>query len=358
MVELVTRNYWWPGVTRDVGRYVEGCDECQRMKNRTEELAGKLKLSEVPEKPWTHLMVDFITKLPVVAGKDMILVVCDRLSKMAHFVATTEATSAEGLARLFRDNIWKLHGLPESIVLDRGPQFVAEFIRELNKMLGIETKLSIAFHPQTDGQTEQMNQELEQYLRFFVDHQQKDWPECLAGAEFAVNNKAHTATKVLPFMANYSREMRIGGDIRKTGKVEKAGEFIERMKRIHEEAGAALKKAQEDMKRQADKGRKETKDWKKEDRVLLSTKDLVFKERPAKKLVDRYVGPYTIEEVVSTNAVKLRLPTSMRIHLVVNVSRIVRYKEHVKIVDGGLYFIFPFYFYFTLLYFFFLIFYF
>jgi len=87
-----------------------------------------------------------------------------------------------------------------------------------------------------------MNQELEQYLRFFVDYQQKDWLECLAGAEFAVNNKVHTATKVSPFMANYGREMRMGGNIRKKGKVEKAGEFIERMKRIHKEAGAALKK--------------------------------------------------------------------------------------------------------------------
>jgi len=88
-----------------------------------------------------------------------------------------------------------------------------------------------------------MNQELEQYLRFFVDHQQKDWPECLAGAEFAVNNKVHTATKVSPFMENYGREMRIGGDIRKREKNEKAVEFVERMKRIHEEAEAALKKS-------------------------------------------------------------------------------------------------------------------
>jgi len=120
MVELVTRNYWWPGVTRDVGKYVEGCNLCQRMKNRTEEPAGKLKLSEVPQKMWSHLTVDFITKLPVVAGKDAILVVCDRLSKMTHFVATIEGTTAEGLARLFRDNVWKLHRLPESIVSDRG----------------------------------------------------------------------------------------------------------------------------------------------------------------------------------------------------------------------------------------------
>ena len=275
------------------------------MKNRTEELAGKLKLSEVPEKLWTHLMVDFIMKLLVVAGKDATLVVCDRLSKMTHFVATTEETSAEGLTRLFRDNIWKLHGLPESVISDRRPQFAAELMKELNRMLGIEMWLSTVFHPQTDGQTEQMNQELEQYLRFFVEHRQKDWPEWLASAEFVVNNKVHTTTKVSPFMANYGREMRMGEDIRKRGKVEKATEFVERIKRVHEEARAALKKVQEDMKRQADKGRKETEDWKKEDRVMLSTKDLVFKERPVKKLVDCYVDPYTIEEVVSTNTVKL-----------------------------------------------------
>jgi len=99
-------------------------------------------------------MVDFIMKLPVVAGKDAILVVYDRLSKMTYFVATIEDTSAEGLARLFRDNVWKLHKLSESIVSDRGPQFAAELTKELNRMLGIETRLSTAFHPQTDGQTE------------------------------------------------------------------------------------------------------------------------------------------------------------------------------------------------------------
>ena len=206
-------------------------------------------MSEVPEKLWIHLMVDFITKLPVAAGKDAILVVCNRLSKMMYFVATTEETSAEGLVRLFRDNIWKLHGLPESMVLDRGPQFATELTKELNKMLGIETRLSTAFHLQIDGQTERMNQELEQYLRFFVDHRQKDWLEWLASAEFAVNNKVHTVTKILSFMANYGRELRMGEDIRKRGKVEKVMEFVERMKKVYEEAGAALKKAQKDMKR-------------------------------------------------------------------------------------------------------------
>ena len=104
-----------------------------------------------------HLTVDLFTKLLLVARKDVILVVCDRLSKMTYFVATTEETSVEGLARLFRDNVWKLHRLPESIVLDRGLQFAAEITKELNSILGIETKLSMSFHPQIDGQTERMN---------------------------------------------------------------------------------------------------------------------------------------------------------------------------------------------------------
>jgi len=105
MVELVTRNYWWPGVTKEVKRYMEGCDQCQRMKNRAEMPAGKLRPNQVPERLWQHISVDFITKLPVSKEHNSILVVCDRFLKMSHFVATTEKTTAEGLARLFRDNV-------------------------------------------------------------------------------------------------------------------------------------------------------------------------------------------------------------------------------------------------------------
>jgi len=121
-------------------------------------------------------------------------------------------------------------------------------------------------------------------------------------------------------MANYGKELRMGGDIRRKGKVESATEFVERIKKVHEEAEAALKKTQEEMKRYVDSGRKETEKWEKGDRVLLNTKDLVFKKRPSKKLMERYVGLYVIEEVVSSNVVKLHLPSSMRIHPVVNVS--------------------------------------
>ena len=131
------------------------------MKNRAEMPAGKLRPNQIPERLWQHILVDFITKLPMSKGHDSILVVCDRFLKMSYFVVTMEKTTAEGLARLFRDNVWKLYRLLKSVILDRGPQFAAGLTRELNKMLGIETKLSTVYHPQTDGQMERTNQELE-----------------------------------------------------------------------------------------------------------------------------------------------------------------------------------------------------
>ena len=137
IAELVARNYWWLGITKEVGRYVEGCNACQRYKNQSEVPIGKLIPNVIPEKPWSHISADFITKLPLAQGYDAILVVCDCFSKIVHFIATMEKTSAEGLARLFRDHVWKLYGLPESITLDREVQFVAEMIKELNNLLGI-----------------------------------------------------------------------------------------------------------------------------------------------------------------------------------------------------------------------------
>ena len=135
---------------KEVKQYMKGYDFCQRNKNCTEQPAGKLMSNSIPNKPWTYISADFITKLPLAQGYDSILVVVDWLTKMVHFIPTMEKTSVEGLARLFRDNVWKLHGLPESIILDRGPQFVAGLMRELNRMLGIESKLSMAFHPCSD----------------------------------------------------------------------------------------------------------------------------------------------------------------------------------------------------------------
>jgi len=264
--------------------------------------------NSIPEKPWMHILADFITKLSLAQGYNSILVVVDWLTKMVHFIPTTEKTSAEGLARLFRDNVWKLHGLPESIISDRGSQFVAGLMRELNRMLEIESKLLMAFHPQTDGQTERVNQELEQYLRMFINHRQEQWPECLGTAEFAYNNKG------------------------KKGKYERAKKFIEKIKEIQEEARATLGKAQEEIKKYVDRKRGEVDDYKVGDLVMLSTKDLKYQivGRRTEKLTERFVGPYKVKKIISSNAVELELPNTIKIYLVVNVSRIHRYVGQVE----------------------------
>jgi len=323
-IELIGRNYWWPGITKKVRRYVDRCDICQRYKNQSKAPAGKLMPNTIPEKPWSHISADFITRLPLAQGYDTILVVCDRFSKIVHFIATTEKTSAEGLAKLFWDHIWKLHGLPESIISDRGVQFAVGMIKELNNLLGIQTKLLMAYHPQTDGQMERINQELEQYLRVFIDHRQEQWLDWLGTVEFAYNNKVHTATKTLPFKANYGQDPKIGFKGRRKGKYKVAEKFVERMRKIQKEAKTALEKVQEEMKKFANRKRREEEEYRVGDLVLLSTKNLKWqmKGRRSEKLTECFVGPYKVKGIVSSNAIELELHKSVKIHPVVNVSRV------------------------------------
>jgi len=251
---------------------------------------------------------------------------------MAHFIATTEKTLVEGLTKLFQDHIWKLHGLPESIISDKGVQFAAGIMKELNNLLEIQTKLSTAYHPQTDGQTDRINQELEQYLRVFIDHRQEQWPDWLEMVEFAYNNKIHVATKTLPFKANYGQDPRMGFEGKRKGKYKAAGKFIEKIKKIQEEAKAALGKAQEKMKKFGDRRRGKGEEYKVGDLVLLSMKDLKWqmKGRRLEKLTKRFVGPYKVKEIISSNAIELELPNSIKIHPVVNISRVRLYKSQVK----------------------------
>jgi len=205
-------------------------------------------------------------------------------------------------------------------------------MQELNKMLGIESKLSTAFHPQTDGQTERVNQELEQYLRMFINHRQEQWPEWLGTAEFVYNNKAHSSTRMSPFKANYRQDLRMGFEGRKKGKYAGAEKFVEKMKEIQEEAKAVLGKAQEDMKKYTDRRRSKVDEYKVGDLVILSTKDLKYQMvgRRTEKLTERFVGPYKVQKIVSSNTVKLELPSTVKIHLVVNFSRIQRYVGQVE----------------------------
>jgi len=216
--------------------------------------------------------------------------------------------------------------------LDRGPQFAAGLIKELNRMLGIKSKILTAFHPQIDGQTERVNQELEQYLRMFIDHRQEQWPDWLGTAEFVYNNKVHSSTKTLPFKENYGQYSRMEFEVRKKEKYEGAEKFVTKMKEIQKKAKTALEKKMKEMKKYADRKREEVNEYKVGDLVMLSTKDLKYQmvSRRTEKLMERFIGPYKVKKIVSANAVKLELPSTIKIHPVVNISRICRYIGQVE----------------------------
>ena len=205
-------------------------------------------------------------------------------------------------------------------------------MKELNRMLEIESKMSTAFHPQTDRQTKRVNQELEQYLRMFIDHKQEQWLDWLGTAEFTYNNKAHSSMKTLSFKANYRQDPRIEFEVRKKERYEGAEKFVIKIKEIQEEAKAALGKAQKEIKKYADRKRKEVNKYKVGDLVMLSTKDLKYQMvgRRTEKLMERFVGPYKVKKIISANAVELELSSTIRIHPVVNISKMCRYIGQVE----------------------------
>jgi transposase InsO family protein len=178
---------------------VKSCDSCQRVKARRQNPEGTLQSKPVPHHPWSVIGMDFITKLPVSGGYDSIMVVIDLLSKVTHFIPCKETYTAEQLARLFRAHIFKLHGMPEKIISDRGPTFVSEFWRKIMHSLHITPGFSTAYHPQTDGQTERMNQVLEDYLCHFCSYYQNNWVTILDIAEFSINNLDSASLGTSPF---------------------------------------------------------------------------------------------------------------------------------------------------------------
>jgi hypothetical protein len=283
---------------------------------------------ELPDIPWAEVTADFTTDLPLSKGFDSILVVVDQFSKEVEFIPCNKTTTALDTARLYLHNVWKNHGLPSSIVSDRGPQFASQVMRDLCKRLGIQPKLSTAFHPQTDGQTERMNRDLQQYLRLFTAEKQDEWVDWLPLAQFSYNTKKQASTQKSPFEVTRSYVPRMGFEQRIT-KAPAAEKFTSIMQNTLAQTKANLEKAQDQMKAQADKHRSIAPKYQIGDKVWLSTDSLKV-TRASKKLTERWLGPYDITKTVGDNAVKLHLPKTMRIHPVVNISRVRPYKEPLE----------------------------
>jgi hypothetical protein len=202
--EMVSRRYYWPKIRETIKRYVKNCDTCQRKKVVRHVPYGLLQPNEAPDRPWKSIAMDFITDLPKSEGYDTILVVIDRLTKMSHFIPCRKDLDTRQFANLFMKEVVRLHGLPRDIITDRGTLFTSDIWKETTKELGIERRLSTAFHPQTDGQTERTNGILEQYLRAYINYQQDDWTDFLPIAEFAYNNAYQETIKTTPFFADFS----------------------------------------------------------------------------------------------------------------------------------------------------------
>lgn len=329
--DLLRRTYYWPRMSRDAEKFVKGCHRCAHTKGARHSPPGFLKPLPVPVRAWTDISVDYVGPLPPSQRNGIVyeycLVVVDRLTKMRHFIPVAE-TTAPALADAFVANVFRLHGTPETVISDRGPQFVSTFWREFSRRLGISLNHSTAFHPETDGQTEVINGVMEQYLRTFCGYHQDDWVDWLPLAEFASNNQTSETTGLSPFFANYGWHPRMGSEPNRpptlavTAQLRR--EFLnataveERIRRVVDHASSIMAEAQQRYADAADAHRQDSPTYLVGDRVWINTRN-IKSGRPSEKLADKWMGPYKVTKVYP-RAVAVELPADMQIFPVFHVA--------------------------------------
>jgi len=303
----ITRDYWWPRMQGQIQKYIAGCDLCQRTKPLRKKHHNPLHPHEVPSQPWEHISINLITGLPESNGFNAILVIINCFSKIILLTAIRDTLTSFQTAEIYRDHVWSKHGLPKKVISDRGPQFAAQFMKDLHKLIKVEMNLSTAFHPQTNGQTEWINQEVEQYLHLFINHRQTDWNNWLSCAEFSYNDKVHSSTGFSPFFINYRRHLEKGTNFPKEVKSQSATKFAQTMEAIWEETAATLWIAAQQMKWYYDEHQADSWSYEPGDLVLLEGSNLTM-IHPVKKLDHKHFGPFEILSKVSAAPYKLKLP--------------------------------------------------
>lgn len=327
-IDLIGRNFYWPELKQDVTKWVQRCDKCQRYKNFPGKKPGQLHPNEIPSKPWEIVSMDLLTDLPESEGYDSILVVVDRFSKMIRLIRTNKTMNSHALVRLCWDQVWKDFGLPRVIISDRGPQFASKFVRAHNEAFKIKTALSTAYHPQTDGQSERMIQEVQKVLRMYVNHFQNDWSSKVTTVEFAMNNTIKSSTGYTPFylvMGQHPNPGNIPQNL--SDHVPSAEEFFKELEQAREVARKALGKAADYMKKFADRKRGPTPTFHIGDKVLLDASNYPS-IRPSRKLSERRYGPFKIIEKISDLNYRLQIPENWNIHPVFHVDQLRRYHEN------------------------------
>jgi len=324
-IELIRRNFWWPKMNERIIDFARSCPECQQNKASRHQPYGLSSPLELPYAPWQSIAMDFITELPMSDGCDQLWVIINRFTKMAHFLPLRVAgKTAADLAVIFAREVWRYHGLPTDIVSDRDSRFTSETWKEFLRLLGIRSHMSTTFHPQTDGQTERLNQTIEAYLQAFVSREQDDWARLLPMAEFAYNNSITTGHGTYPFNTNYGFHPAAMNPA-STEPLNPASQvYAHWMSAAHDESQKGLEEARERMRRYTNPAQKEPPAYQVGDLVMLNGRNIKTR-RPSKKLDHKNHGPFQIEKIVSLLAVRLTLPREWKIHNVFHVSLLKPY---------------------------------
>lgn len=331
-LDLVQRKFHWPHVANDVANYVRTCDICQRVRVHRHRPYGVLQPLPIPTKPFEEVTVDFITKLPPSVYNDhvydAIMVTVDRYTKFAKYLPCTVTMTAVEFADVWIDHIVANHGSPLGIVSDRGSIFTSGFWRTFCYTLMMKRRLSTAYHPQTDGETERQNQTLEHYLRVYATERQDNWASLLPLAQYAYNNSIHSTTGISPFFALYGYHPTINFEIEDDLSKKGVPTAEERAKSLHSTREQLEKHWQNVVESQSKYYNQHHSPmaYKAGDLVMLSTKNLRVRQ-PSKKLAHRLLGPFAVEETVGTQAYRIHLPKEWKVHPTFHVSLLEPYHQ-------------------------------
>lgn len=321
--QIVGRSYYWPKMLTDIKKYVKTCETCQMSKDKNHLPYGLLQPLPIPRDYWTSVSMDFITNLPKSRGYDSIMVAVCRLSKMVRCISHRMTDGSREIASLFTQLVIKNHGVPDEIITDRDSRFTSKEWKLFVGGINTSHKLSTAFHPETDGQTERANRTIGQTLRIFANYNQDNWSELLPFVEFSINNTPSATTKHTPFFLNYGRHPNMPS----TFKIDN-GTKVD-INALKEWVKQSMKDAQDRQARYANTKRME-KEFAIGSKVMLKTdhyKDELLRGQRSKKLTSRFMGPFEILERIGRNAYRIKLPTKLRIHDVVNVSELEEFND-------------------------------
>jgi hypothetical protein len=311
MYRQVREWFSWKVLKEDVIKHVKECITCQENNDEHTHPIGLLQPLPISENKWEIIYMDFITGLPKTQGKDCIFVVVDRLTRFTHFFTIAIDFSATQVAKLFFTKIFRLHGLPKTIVSDRDNMFMTTFQQELFRLVGMNLTPSTSYHPQTDGHTEIVNKWVEEYLRNYVEGQQKAWARWLHLAEYCYNTTQHMSIGMSPFRALYGYDPLSFGEIAfSDSRAPMVHDWIQQSEDILKELKDHLQKSQNQQKVQADKRRVDH-TFKVGDLVYLRLqpyKEVSIKRSREEKLQPRFFGSYGVNRKIGVTAYELELP--------------------------------------------------